>query len=645
MLAILIASGLGGPGAPEPFPQVPSAEVVVGADGAIVYEWPAVPTLSLLTTPLDEIDAWMERASWRAAKVYKWARHDLAGECPERNRWCMCANGRMGPYPVDRMLSPELWRMLVERVGRDAARTGDLTHVRSLLDRLVMFRGSLEPAQTPDLTPVLLAVIDIAARGDRTFLLHASKVHAWSDANPGILNRELVRARLDEAMQRVTTQEQALAVAVLASSLGLGDDDQEMLMFQRIRANVSRATAVGASQPSGPWEPGQGGRLVIDVEGRKAYVWPAVPDAYLETAPLGEIDEWIKAARLEEAVASGRVTLYGPGDPRRLERHMTHCGPITGERDVAPLTPAQWNALAHRAARSLGDRDEAAGAVRVAGLMELFPVGTDWPMDGFRALADALLGHAIEVETEQVDSVVSLAARFTYRTGHTGFLRRVADLLRRTPDTGARARLAEVALACESAEHDLSPAEQAIFGAELLATAERASEGQRFKLTSAALSVSGTASMNLWDRAMTSGHPDIRRAALSWAYGRVRGARWLGDARTEQLLRARTDRMIAAIDDPDEQVAATALTAVIIMLENEPDALAAELIRGLGTRAILVDTYACSELSNRPWLAVTVLGTLLQLSDSPDEGLRSAAAIAVWAVENAERKQAEVRAP
>jgi hypothetical protein len=119
----------------------------------------------------------------------------------------------------------------------------------------------------------------------------------------------------------------------------------------------------------------------------------------------------------------------------------------------------------------------------------------------------------------------------------------------------------------------------------------------------------------------------------------------LGDARTEQLLRARTDRMIAAIDDPDEQVAATALTAVIIMLENEPDALAAELIRGLGTRAILVDTYACSELSNRPWLAVTVLGTLLQLSDSPDEGLRSAAAIAVWAVENAERKQAEVRAP
>jgi len=236
ILTILVATGLGGPGRPEPFPQAPGNEVVVGADGAIVYDWPPVPTLSLLTTPLGDIDAWMKRESWRAAKVHKWARHDLAGECPERSRWCMCINGRMGPYPVDRMLSPEQWRMLIERVGRDAERTGDLTHVRSLLDRLVMFRGWLEPAQTPDLTPLLLAVIDGAARGDQTFLLQASKVHAWSDASPGILNRQLLRARLDEAMQRITTQEQALAVAVLASSLGLEDTVRETSMFERIRA-------------------------------------------------------------------------------------------------------------------------------------------------------------------------------------------------------------------------------------------------------------------------------------------------------------------------------------------------------------------------------------------------------------------------
>lgn len=234
ILTILIASGLGGPGEPAPFPQVPSDEVVVGADGAIVYDWPPVPTLSLLTTPLGEIDAWMEREAQRAAKVHKWARHDLAGECPERDRWCICINGRMGPYPVDRMLSPEQWRMLVERVGRQAERTGDLTHVRSLLDRLVMFRGWLEPAQTPDLTPLLLAVIDGAGRGDSTFLMHASKVHRWSDDNPEILNRELVRARLDETMQRVTTQEQALAVAVLASSLGLEDTVRETSMLERI---------------------------------------------------------------------------------------------------------------------------------------------------------------------------------------------------------------------------------------------------------------------------------------------------------------------------------------------------------------------------------------------------------------------------
>ncbi len=238
IVTILIASGLGGPGAPKPFPQVPSNEVVVRADGAIVYNWPAVPTLFLLTTPLDEIDAWMEREAQRAAKLHKWARHDLVGECPQRDRWCICINGRMGPYPVDRMLNPEQWRMLVERVGREAERIGDLTHVRSLLDRLVMFRGWLERAQTPDLTPVLLAVIDGAARGDGTFLLHASKVHAWSDDNPGILNRELVRTRLDEVMQQVTTQEQALSVAVLASSLGLGDSVRETAMIQRVNAAV-----------------------------------------------------------------------------------------------------------------------------------------------------------------------------------------------------------------------------------------------------------------------------------------------------------------------------------------------------------------------------------------------------------------------
>ena len=625
----------------EPWEPGQGPQFVTDADGGLDVVWPPVADGYLDNTPLGEIEEWMEREALRAAGVLKWGRHDLAGKCPERDRWCICSNGRIGPYPVHRMLSPEQWRMLFERVGQEAERADDVTHVRSLLDRFS--RGSQEPARIPDLTPLLLAAIDGTARGDRS--IRADGVRRPSASNPAILNRERVRTRLTESMWLATTSEQAIALASLASGLGLEDEVQETRMFERINASLPRASELPTSEPTGPWEPGRGGRLETDAKGHKEYVWPPVPDAYLETAPLAEMAAWIRAARLEEAIATGRVILYEPEDPRRLERRTPHCGPITGELDVKPLTPAQWNALAHRVARSLGSRDEAAGAVRVAGLMNLFPVGTDWPMDGFRALADALLGHAIEVEEEQVDTVVRLAARFTYRTGHTGFLRRVTDLVRRTPDTGARARLAEVALACELAEHDLNRAERAIFGAELLATAERAAEGQRSKLTSAALSVSGAGSMNLWDRAIASGHPDIRRAALTWAYGRVRGARGMGDARTEQMLRARTDRMIAAINDPDEQVGVAALNAVIIMLENEPNALAAELVRGLGSRTILVDAAACSALSSRPWLAVTVLDTLRRLSLSPKEDLRSAAANAVWAVENAERKKAEKRTP
>lgn len=134
------------PGMMVPFAESPKQHMTLQPDGSMIYVWPSVNTMYLLAAPLEEIDAWMEREAQRAAKVHKWARHDLAGECPERDRWCICINGRMGPYPVDRMLNPEQWRMLVERVGRDAERTGDLTHVRSLLDRLVMFRDcTLQP--------------------------------------------------------------------------------------------------------------------------------------------------------------------------------------------------------------------------------------------------------------------------------------------------------------------------------------------------------------------------------------------------------------------------------------------------------------------------------------------------------------------
>jgi hypothetical protein len=235
LIAMLLSTGLLGP-ARQPFERPPGDAVVVRADGSIVYEWPGVRTAYLLGAPLGAIDAWMDREAWRAAKVHKWGRHDLAGECPERDRWCICVNGRMGPYPVDRLLSPEQWRVMCERIGREAERTGEIAHVRAMLDRLVVHRSSEEPVQMPDLTPLLLVTIDAVSRGDTTFPVHAARVRRRSMRNPAIFDRGRVELRLNEAMREAETTEQALALSTFAGNLGLEDPARTRSMFERIGA-------------------------------------------------------------------------------------------------------------------------------------------------------------------------------------------------------------------------------------------------------------------------------------------------------------------------------------------------------------------------------------------------------------------------
>lgn len=319
-----------------------------------------------------------------------------------------------------------------------------------------------------------------------------------------------------------------------------------------------------------------------------------------------------------------------------IEKRMTICFVSTASFNVKPLTMSQWNALAHRTARSLrmGGPSRAELAVRLAGLMDGFPLETDWPSDGFRVLAEELLGHCLNADSENFHTVVRLTASFTRRSGHTGLLRRAADLMRRVPDTGSRVRLAEIAAACVPAEHDLNPAEATIVGAELVAAAELAAAGeQQFKITSAALAVSWTGSSMLWDRAVASDHPDVRRAALYWASEQFRTARWKGDARGEGTLRAGISRIAAAIDDPDEQVAASALGAAITILQHEPEALAAILMNGLGTRPPRIDTMTCYALAGMPQHAAPASGMLRRLAASPDEDLRMAATEAIRALE------------
>jgi hypothetical protein len=127
----------------------------------------------------------------------------------------------------------------------------------------------------------------------------------------------------------------------------------------------------------------------------------------------------------------------------------------------------------------------------------------------------------------------------------------------------------------------------------------------------------------------------MRRAAMRWASEQVRAARWNSDARRERALRAGIDRIVAAMDDSDEQVAASAIDAVITMLKDEPDALAAILMSGLGTRSPRLDTMACYALASVPGHAAPALNTLRRLSATSDESLRMAAAEAVAAIEGA----------
>lgn len=146
-----------------PFVAAPSDAVAVSDEGEIHYDWPPVNSMYLLAAPLAEIDLWMEREAWRAAKIHKWGRHDLLSDCPQRDRGCLCANGRLGPYPIGGLLTREQWGVYFDRVAREARASNDLTHARAVLRLLVEYRSSDETSPLPDLTPMVLFAIVAAA--------------------------------------------------------------------------------------------------------------------------------------------------------------------------------------------------------------------------------------------------------------------------------------------------------------------------------------------------------------------------------------------------------------------------------------------------------------------------------------------------
>lgn len=404
-------------------------------------------------------------------------------------------------------------------------------------------------------------------------------------------------------------------------------------------AMIATGSLPAAAEPVGPWNPSHAGRMVTDADGRARHVWPPVPDEYLENAPLDEIADWIAIARSEESVVAGRTQRFEPGEVRLYEKRMSVCFVSPSVFKVKPLTPSQWNTLARRAARSLrlGGMEERGGALRVAVLMDGFPIDAAWPQDGFRVLADELIPLCMDADPDEVWLRARLTAGFALRTGNTAFLRQALGRMRQTRDAGQRAGLGVLAAACVSGQHDLNPAESVVAGAELLSLAEGLpGHPQQATIADAALRVGAAAAVNLLDDALESGNADIRRAAMHWAAERIRIARFTGDTRAERQLRARSDRMIAAISDPDEQVAATALNAVITILENEPNELAAALIKDLGARATSLDIMACYALARIPEHARSAMETLQGLSASPDPDLKLAANQALWSIQTTE---------
>jgi hypothetical protein len=174
-----------------PFERPQGDEVTLAKDGSIVYEWPPARTAWFVMAPLERVDALLHSEGFRAAMIERRARHDLLGQCPDPTRGCLCMNGIMSPKPVGGMLTGEQWKLLFERVRWDAQRSGETEHVRALLDRLVRAPGA-DVGAVPDLTPLLLAAVEAAARGDRTLLVQAEAVHILSLQQTGIFDRAVV---------------------------------------------------------------------------------------------------------------------------------------------------------------------------------------------------------------------------------------------------------------------------------------------------------------------------------------------------------------------------------------------------------------------------------------------------------------------
>lgn len=205
-----------------PFAAPSAGRAVVGPDSTVTYAWSTVTTPYLLTAPLNDIAAAMRREAMGVDISLDQARHDLPGGCRTPGFVCVCLNGAYGPAPIDGMLTTAQWCVLFDRIASDAERTGDASHLCAMIDLLVAVRHKPDaPHALPDLTPLAIALVDAAARGDAGVLAEASSLRALSDRLPDLYDQDRVRTHLAEAVSAARDEPARHAITQMRLALGV----------------------------------------------------------------------------------------------------------------------------------------------------------------------------------------------------------------------------------------------------------------------------------------------------------------------------------------------------------------------------------------------------------------------------------------
>lgn len=183
-------------------------------DGTFVYTWAPVSDSFLANRSLKDIDAWMEGESYKAAFAHKRYKHDATGNCPDPATFCLCMNGRVGPYPIVSLLNKQQWQRLFLRVTKGFEESGDTQHIKQFFGRLVLNRDNQELSAFPDVTPLMLAMIDAAADGQSTCQVEMHRFHEQKGFSDHY-DRSKIVERIRERIVGLSSSDAALSILTL----------------------------------------------------------------------------------------------------------------------------------------------------------------------------------------------------------------------------------------------------------------------------------------------------------------------------------------------------------------------------------------------------------------------------------------------